>query len=243
MRRLETLRGDCAVLWQMFRGLPRSGTHAENLQAFYGSQALHYDTFREHLLHGRRELIERLPIPANGHVVEFGAGTGRNLEFFGARLDGFGRVDLVDLCPALLARARERWKTHDHVRIIEADATTYRTTDAVDCVYFSYALTMIPQWRAAITNALALLKPGGILGVVDFYHSAAEPAPGLVNHNPVTRAFWKHWFAHDGVHLNPDHLTTLRKCLPRHELAENRAKVPYLPVARVPYYVFVGHAD
>ena len=32
----------------------------------------------------------------------------------------------------------------------------------VDVVTFSYALTMIPDWRAAIRNAFNLLKPGDL---------------------------------------------------------------------------------
>jgi hypothetical protein len=36
-------------------------------------------------------------------------------------------------------------------------------------VYFSYALTMIADWRRALDNALAMLAPGGTLGVVDFH--------------------------------------------------------------------------
>jgi S-adenosylmethionine-diacylgycerolhomoserine-N-methlytransferase len=240
MHRFEALRNDWVILRQMLRGIPRSGTHAENLQAFYGAQAQDYDRFRERLLHGRAELIARLPLPAKAHVVELGGGTGRNVEFFGERIRDIAAFDLIDLCPALLAQARERLAAHAPVRVIEGDATTYRPDAPVDCVYFSYALTMIPDWRAALNNAIAMLKPGGVLGVVDFYHSAARPDDGLVHHGALTRNFWRRWFAHDGVRLNPDHLTTLRAQLPQHELVEARASVPYMPLLRVPYYVFVG---
>jgi SAM-dependent methyltransferase len=66
-----------------------------------------------------------------------------------------------------------------NVRVIEGDAVTYRPDGPVDCVYFSYSLTMIPNWEGALGNALAMLKPGGRLGVVDFYVSQPVPAPGL----------------------------------------------------------------
>ncbi|MBS0582745.1 MAG: methyltransferase domain-containing protein [Proteobacteria bacterium] len=242
MRGLESLRGDFGVLRAMLRGIPKHGSHAQNLQGFYGTQAGDYDRFRERLLQGRAELIARLQLalPRAAHVVELGGGTGRNLEFFGTALDDVAAFDLVDLCPALLARARARFARHARVRVIEADATIFRPAQAVDCVYFSYALTMIPDWRAALDNACAMLKPGGVLGVVDFYHSTARPDAGLVRHGAFTRKFWRRWFAHDGVRLDPEHLAALRARFPRHELIESRAAVPYLPGLRVPYYVFVG---
>jgi S-adenosylmethionine-diacylgycerolhomoserine-N-methlytransferase len=242
MNRIAALRNDAAVLRQMLRGMPKSSSHAENLQNFYGAQAQDYDRFRERLLRGREELIRRLvaKLPPQARVVELGGGTGRNLDFFGERLAGLASFDLVDLCPALLDRASERMAHYPQVRVVEADATTYRPAAPVDCVYFSYSLTMIPDWRAALANALAMLKPGGLLGVVDFYTSARRPERGLVRHNAFTRNFWPRWFAHDGVRLDPAHLAALRERLPRHELAEHRAAVPYLPLVRVPYYVFVG---
>ncbi len=231
---------EAQVLLRLLRGQPRHGTHAERLEAFYRPQAEHYDTFRERLLHGRAELMERLAPRPGAHAIELGAGTGRNLEFLGERLPTLGSVELVDLCPALLEQARRRTRHLTNVRVVEADATAYRPAWPADLVYFSYSLTMIPDWRGALCNALAMLAPGGTLGVVDFYVSDPNPAPGLQRHGPLTRGFWPRWFAHDGVHPNPAHLSALRALLPDHELSEHRAPVPYLPGLRVPYYVFVG---
>ena len=228
------------MLRQMLRGMPQTASHALSLEAFYAPQAGTYDRFRERLLQGRAELIARLPLPADAHVVELGCGTGRNVEYFGARLSGIAEFDLVDLCPALLAHARNRFAQAAQVHVIEADAAQFRPRAPVDCVYLSYALTMMPDWRATLSNAFAMLKPNGVLGVVDFYHSHARPAAGLVRHGALTRFFWRRWFAHDGVRLNPEHLDALRALMPQHELSECCAAVPYLPLLRVPYYVFVG---
>jgi S-adenosylmethionine-diacylgycerolhomoserine-N-methlytransferase len=233
-------RGDAQVLLRLLRGQPRRGSLAERLQAFYGPQAAHYDAFRERLLHGRAELMERLSPAPGAWLVELGAGTGRNLDFLGERLGSLGRVELVDLCPALLEQARRRTRTLSNVRVIEGDAVSYRPERPVDCVYFSYSLTMIPDWEGALHNAVAMLRPGGRLGVVDFYVSARAPEPGLIRHGPLTRWFWPRWFGHDGVHPNPAHLPTLRRLLADHGVTEHRAPVPYLPGLRVPYYCFVG---
>lgn len=241
MSRLETLRNDAAILARLARGMPRAASHAEALGAFYGPQSQHYDRFRERLLAGRAELIAGLPLPDRAHVVELGGGTGRNAEFFGDRLARIERFEVVDLCRPLLAQARERARQLPQLQAIEADATTYRPAQPVDCVLLSYALTMIPDWRGAIANAVAMLKPGGVLGVVDFYVAPARPEfADSTRHSAWTRWFWPAWFRHDGVRLDAGHLTALRRALPQHEIVEARAPVPYLPLGRVPYYRFVG---
>jgi S-adenosylmethionine-diacylgycerolhomoserine-N-methlytransferase len=237
------IASDARILLRLLRGQPRRGSHAERLQAFYAAQAQGYDAFRERLLHGRRELIERLGLPPGARIVELGGGTGHNLVYFGAALAKLGSIELVDLCPALLEEARTRTAPMPNVRVVEADAVTYRPDRPVDCVYFSYSLTMIPDWRGAIDNALAMLKPDGVLGVVDFYVSDRRPESGLTHHGALTRWFWPRWFAHDGVRLSSEHLRRLRALLPIHLLLERRAPVPYLPGLRVPYYLFLGRSS
>lgn len=227
------IAAELRTLWSLLRGQARGGPPAERLQAFYAPQAAHYDRFRERLLAGRDALVAALRFAPGAQVVELGAGTGRNAEYFGVRLAELGCLELIDLCPALLAQARLRAAQLPNVRVIEADATRYRAAAPVDGAYFSYALTMIEDWRAAIDNAIAMLRPGGLLGVVDFYVSATR-------HGAWTRAFWPRWFAHDGVRPSLDHLPYLQERLETVFLRESRAPVPYLPGARVPYYLFVG---
>jgi S-adenosylmethionine-diacylgycerolhomoserine-N-methlytransferase len=235
------LLADARILLQLARGSGRRGTHAERLQAFYRPQAAHYDAFRERLLHGREDLIRRLDPPPGATVVELGGGTGRNLEYFGPRLGSFARVEVVDLCPALLEQARKRCARWPGVAVaVEADATDYRPRQAVDCVYFSYALTMIPEWRAAVDNALRMLRPGGLLGAVDFYVAPRDPRAGFAGQGGLARSFWRRWFGHDGVHLDPQHLPYLLEQTEPIACEQRRAAVPYLPGLRAPYYLYIG---
>ena len=99
---------------------------------------------------------------------------------------------------------------------------------------------MIDDWRAALSNAISMLKPGGTLGVVDFYVSAAKPRPAFVEHAPWERWLWRKWFAHDGVHLSPEPLEALTDALADHVRLERRGPLPYLPGLKVPYYLFIG---
>ena len=231
---------EAQTLWTLLRGQRGAPTHAARLQRFYAPQALHYDRFREKLLHGRAALVAALNLQPGERVVELGAGTGRNAAYYTAQIPNLASVDLVDLCPALLARARERAAGWPNVRVVEADATDFRPEAPVDCVYFSYALTMIPAWSRAIDNALSWLRPGGRLGVVDFYVARSHPSPPRACHSWRTRKFWPWWFRHDGVHLSAEHLPTLCARTQQCMLYEGLAPVPYLHGLRVPYYVFVG---
>jgi S-adenosylmethionine-diacylgycerolhomoserine-N-methlytransferase len=223
---------DARTLWHLARGMPRSGNHAGRLAAFYGPQADAYDGFRERLLPGRAELLEWLAPKPGERVVELGAGTGRNPLFLGSRVQELDQLTLVDLCQPLLEKARKRWDGMANVSVVEADACTWQPQQPVDMVYFAYALTMIPEWRSAMANAVAMLRPGGRLGVIDFTL--------LPQQDWLARNFWRAWFAHDGVHLSVEHASALRHLLPLHELRQRRSPVPYLPGLAVPYYLFLG---
>jgi S-adenosylmethionine-diacylgycerolhomoserine-N-methlytransferase len=240
MRRLDAIRADFPVLRAMLRGMPKSANQADSLAEFYAPQADSYDRFRERLLHGREQLVEKIPLIAGAHVVDLGGGTGRNIEYFGDRAAHIERYEVVDLCEPMLERAVGRSENYPQLRAIHADATRWKPANEVDVVILSYALTMIPDWRAAIVNALSMLKSGGVLAVVDFYVAAEKPLAGCSRHSWLTRRFWPAWFGHDGVRLDSAQLPTLCSVLPTCELTETCAPVPYLPLLRVPYYSFIG---
>lgn len=237
---------DLRILFHLVFSGSRGGSHAERLERFYAGQAEGYDRFRERLLHGRRELCARLAPPAGGVWVDLGGGTAATLEFAAATVAAMRAVYVVDLSPSLLRVARERIDRRgwDHVVAVEADATTFAPPEgAADLVTFSYSLTMIPDWFRAVDHARRLLKPGGIIGVVDFYVSRKHPAPGHRRHSVFTRHFWPLWFAVDDVFLSADHVPYLHARFLAVAFTEALGAVPYIPGLRMPYYVFVGRRE
>lgn len=179
---------------------------------------------------------------AGGVWVDLGAGTGWCLEHCGISVGHLSKVYLVDLAPSMLEMAQQRAQSHqwDHVKTVVADAGSFRPPMAVDVVTFSYSLTMIPDWRAAIENAWRMLKPGGLIGVADFYVARKPPANGFARHSWFTRTFWPTWFRRGDVMICPDHVPHLHERFASLLFHEGRAHVPYLPLLRIPFYVFVG---
>lgn len=233
---------DIKILYHMAVRPIRGATHAERLESFYSGQANGYDDFRKRLLRGRQELFERLPISEGGVWVDFGAGTGSNAEYLAPRIPSLKKGYLVDLSHSLLEVAKKRISDRgwNNIETVEADATTVAIPEPADLVTFSYSLTMIPDWFAAIDRAAELLKPGGVIGVVDFFVSRKYPADGRQRHRWSTRTIWPAWFGSDNVFLSPDHLPYLSRKFEPILVEEERAKVPYVPFGRVPYYRFMG---
>ena len=221
----------------------RGETHQQRLDSFYRAQAADYDAFRAKMLHGRDELFAALPLAEGDVWVDLGAGTGENATRVGDRLKTLKKVYQVDLSTALQEQAKQRieregWK---NVETVYADATTFTPPEGqADVVTFSYSLTMIPDWFAAIQNALRILRPGGTIGVVDFYVSRKHPAEGLKRHGWFSRTFWPVWYAINNVFVGYEHLPYLHHFFETVQTVEARGKVPHVPFLKTPYFWFIG---
>ncbi len=204
---------DMKILYHMLLRPVRGDSHAERMESFYGDQAAGYDDFRRRLLKGRELLWEKLPKEKGCIWVDLGGGTGANIENFGSSVTAPSRVYVVDLSPSLLKIAADRFSKRgwQNIETVQADAIQFRPPEGqADVVTFSYSLTMIPDWFAAIENAYQMLRPGGLIGVADFYVSRKYPAVGLKRHRWFTRTIWPPWFSTDNVFPSPDHLPFLR---------------------------------
>lgn len=234
---------DLKILYHLVLRPVRGKDHAARMESFYSGQASGYDDFRKRLLHGREELFQSIEAPQGGVWVDLGGGTGGNVEFIQDRVSNLSSIYVVDLASSLLEVAQQRFDERGwaNAHAVEADATTWSPPEgSADIVTFSYSLTMIPDWFGAIENALRILKPGGTIGVVDFYVSRKHAAEGLKQHGWFTRSFWPVWFAGDNVFPSTDHLPFLRNHFETISCTESKSKVPYIPFIRTPFYQFVG---
>lgn len=145
------------------------------MDRIYRRQRHFYDSTRKFYLLGRDRLIERLSPPPGGRVLEIGCGTARNLV---AAAGAYPQAAFygIDISTVMLATARAkvaREGLSSRVKLGHADATRFDPAllfgvPGFSRVFLSYSLSMIPDWRGALAQALACLPSGGELHIVDF---------------------------------------------------------------------------
>ncbi|MBX2796422.1 MAG: class I SAM-dependent methyltransferase [Myxococcales bacterium] len=208
-------------------------THEERMERFYAPQIPTYDALRERMLQGRPRLLQAAGLHDGGVWIDYGTGTGLNLEGAAEQIPRLKKVYAVDISSSMLQASARRIARHGwrNVELVHADASTWEPPCPADSVTFFYSLTMMPQWQAALHRAHAALRRGGTLAAADFHLCDA--------HSAFTRWFWRTGLARDHVRPDPAMVARLAELAPG-ELFEGWAKIPYLPVMRAPYYVFAG---
>ena len=162
---------------------PGGADHARAMDAQYALQRHVYDLTRKYYLLGRDRLIRELGVPAGGSVLEVGVGTGRNLALVAKRYPQ-ARLFGLDISAEMLKSARvnmARAGAEGRTLLGRADATAFDPQalfgePGFDRVFVSYSLSMIPDWQAALRQALSVVEPGGSLHIVDFGQQEALPA-------------------------------------------------------------------
>jgi S-adenosylmethionine-diacylgycerolhomoserine-N-methlytransferase len=167
-----------------------------------------YDLTRAYYLLGRDRMLARVATGPNTATVEVGCGTARNLIKL-ARRPAPGLLYGLDASHEMLETAaasitRAGVEAGGRAPIIlrqglaeELDARKmFGREEPFDTVFFSYCLSMVPTWPGAIEAALANLRPGGTLLIVDFWDQQDLPrwfAAGL-----------KKWLSLFHVHYRPE---------------------------------------
>lgn len=182
------------------------------VQRFYRYHAYVYDFTRWTILHGRAQAVERLNLRPDAQVLEVGCGTGLNFGRILARLDpARGGLTGLDFSEDMLARARRRVAARGwtHVSLVCGDATRMDLGRTFDGILFTYSLTMIPDWPAALERARAHLRPGGRVVVLDFGRFEGWGPLGAVARG---------WLRLNHVETMRPYVETMRALFPRLEV-------------------------
>lgn len=148
------------------------------LLGYWDRQASTYDTRtagieRRYLAASRHWVCRR----ARGATLEIAIGTGANLPHYPEEVNLTG----IDWSPAMLHTARRRAdRIHRAVALRGADATALPfPADTFDTVVTTFALCCIPDTRAALVEALRVLRPGGHLLLADHVAASFWPLRAL----------------------------------------------------------------
>jgi SAM-dependent methyltransferase len=160
---------------------------------------------------GLGDLRRGLLAQARGRVVEIGAGTGVNLDLYGA---GIEDLTLVEPDPHMGAKLRERlagraatasFAEPPPARLVTAPAEAIPfDDDTFDTAVATLVLCTVPDPVAAITELARVLKPGGRLLFIE--HVRADD-PGTARWQDRLEKPWR--FMADGCHCNRDTEATL----------------------------------
>ncbi len=156
---------------------------AAAMDRMYRHQRHVYDLTRKFYLFGRDRVIRQLAPRPNARICEIGCGTARNLialarRYPAVRLYGIdASAEMLKTADAAIARAGLGARIETRRCLAEQlDTTrTFALAEKFDSVVCAYSLSMIPGWRDALARALATVKPGGRLDIVDFWNDATLP--------------------------------------------------------------------
>jgi S-adenosylmethionine-diacylgycerolhomoserine-N-methlytransferase len=158
--------------------------HPALMDQVYRNQRYLYDFTRKFYLFGRDSLIRDLALTPGERVVEIGCGTARNLIAM-ARAYPDASLYGLDASAQMLKTASQsvaRAGLTGRIRLAHGLAehlgpAMFGEQKPFDRVIFSYSLSMIPDWKQALTAAAATLAPDGSIGIVDFGDFARLPRP------------------------------------------------------------------
>jgi ubiquinone/menaquinone biosynthesis C-methylase UbiE len=156
---------------------------------------------------GMRDLRAELLADASGRVLELGAGTGLNLEHYGA---GVTELALTEPDPHMAKRLRRKVEEAGppfEVTVVETGAERLPFEDrSFDRVVATLVFCTVSDPRTAASEVHRVLKPDGRLLVIE--HVRAEREGRLSRWQDRFERPWG-WIA-AGCHPNRDTLATLR---------------------------------
>jgi SAM-dependent methyltransferase len=121
-----------------------------------------------------------IPLLQQGmRVLDVGCGTGAISAGIAAAVGDTGTVVGIDSSPHLIAKGQADHADLPQLTLIEADLFTYDPEEKFDLIVSARVLQWLSNPGAALLRFKSLLKPGGIISILDYNHTQLQwtPAP------------------------------------------------------------------
>lgn len=109
------------------------------------------------------DIFAHLACGRRGRVIDIGCGEG---DFFAPLSLSFEQIFAVDLEYLHARKARDRASVRTHVFCADAQHLPFAAA-VFDAVVLRMALSQMPDHRAALAEALRVLRPGGFISIID----------------------------------------------------------------------------
>lgn len=110
------------------------------------------------------------PIPQRAHILEIGCGNGGGLAYLAAHYNPASLTG-IDLDPAQIQAARQKLATLSITSLhVGSAAQVPLPAHSYDVIICAGVLHHMPEWRKAVAECARLLRHGGMLYILEFYH-------------------------------------------------------------------------
>lgn len=157
-----------------------------NLQIYQYWSSFYDLVFNPIFRRERQKAIAQLELDAGQCLLVPGIGTGLDIPFLPDDVAVVG----IDLSEAMLAKARQKVGERD-ITLQAMDAQSLEFPDVhFDAVLLNLVLSVVPDGRAALAEAMRVLRPGGQIIIFDkFLPEEANISGGRALLGPLIRVF------------------------------------------------------
>jgi ubiquinone/menaquinone biosynthesis C-methylase UbiE len=110
-------------------------------------------------------------------VLDVGCGTGAISKGIAERVRPTGHVTGIDNTEAFIVSGKETNKAVSNLELVHADLFQFETEEKFDLIVSARTLQWLSAPKEALIKLKSMLKPGGLISILDYNHEAIEWQP------------------------------------------------------------------